>query len=40
MSERLVLGDKSFDVKIRKTGDSFTILVGDEEHSGLSLIHI
>ena len=34
MSERLVLGDKSFDVKIRKTGDSFTILVGDEEHSG------
>ena len=34
MSERLVLGDKSFDVKIRKTGDSFTILVGDEEHLG------
>ena len=34
MSERLVLGDKSFDVKIRKTGDSFTILVGDKEHSG------
>ena len=24
MSERLALGDKSFDVKIRKTGDSFT----------------
>ena len=34
MNERLVLGDKSFDIKIRKTGDSFTILVDDEEHSG------
>ena len=34
MSERLVLGEKSFDVKIRKTGDNFTILVGDEEYSG------
>lgn len=34
MNERLVLGDKSFEIKIRKTGDSFTILVDDEEHSG------
>ena len=34
MSERLTLGDKSYDFKIRKTGDSFTLLVGDEEHSG------
>ena len=34
MNERLMLGDKSFDIKIRKTGDSFTILVDDEEHSG------
>ena len=34
MSERLVLGDRSLDIKIRKTGDSFTILVDDDEYSG------
>ena len=34
MSERLVLGDTSFDVKIRRTGDSFTLTVGEDEYQG------
>jgi len=34
MSERLILGDKSFDVKIRRSGDTFTLLIGDDEYNG------
>ena len=34
MSERLLLGDKSFDVKIRRAGDNFTLIIGEEEFSG------
>ena len=34
MSERLILGDKSFDVKIRRSGDNFTLIIGDDEFSG------
>tara|TARA_B100001250_G_scaffold376453_1_gene364756 strand:- start:1472 stop:1966 length:495 start_codon:yes stop_codon:yes gene_type:complete len=34
MSERLILGDKSFDVKIRRSGDNFTLHVGEDEFSG------
>ncbi len=34
MSERLILGDKSFDVKIRRAGDNFTLIIGEDEFSG------
>jgi len=34
MSERLILGDRTFDVKIRRTGDNFTLLIGEDEFSG------
>ena len=34
MSERLILGDQSFDVKIRRSGNSFTLLIGDDEFQG------
>ena len=34
MSERLILGDKSFDVKIRRSGDNFTLLIGEDEFHG------
>jgi len=34
MSERLILGEQSFDVKIRRSGDNFTLLIGDDEFSG------
>ena len=31
MSVRLTLGDKSFDVKLRRSGDNFTLIIGDDE---------
>ena len=34
MSERLTLGDKSFDVKLRRSGDNFTLIIGDNEFQG------
>ena len=34
MTERLVLGDTFFDVKIRRSGDSFTLTVGEDEYQG------
>ena len=34
MSERLILGDKPFDVKIRRTGDNFTLIIDEEEFRG------
>ena len=34
VSERLILGDKSFDVKIRRSGDTFTLLIGEDEFPG------
>ena len=34
MSERLTLGDKSFNVKLRRSGDNFTLIVGDDEFQG------
>ena len=34
MSERLILGDKSFDVKIRRSGNNFTLLIGEDEFPG------
>ena len=34
MSERLILGNKSFDVKIRSSGDNFTLLIGEDEIQG------
>ena len=34
MSERLILGEKSFDVKIRRTGDNFTLIIDEEEFRG------
>ena len=34
MIERLTLGDRSFDVKIRRTGDNFTLLMGEDEFNG------
>ena len=34
MSERLILGEKSFDVKIRRTGDSFTLIIDGDEFRG------
>ena len=34
MNEKLILGSKSFDVKMRRTGDNFTLFVNDEEFNG------
>ena len=34
MSERLTLGDKSFDVKLTRSGDNFTLIIGDDEFQG------
>ena len=34
MSVRLTLGDKSFDVKLRRSGDNFTLIIGDDEFKG------
>ena len=34
MSERLILGDKSFDVKIRRSGNNFTLVIGEDEFPG------
>ena len=34
MSERLTIGGKSFDVKLRRKGDSFTLIIGEEEFQG------
>ena len=34
MSEKLTLGDKSFDVKLRRSGDNFTLIIGDDEFQG------
>lgn len=34
MSERLILGDSSFDVKLRRSGDNFTLIIGDDEFEG------
>ena len=34
MNEKLILGSKSFDVKMRRTGDNFTLFVNDEEFKG------
>ena len=35
MSEKLILGDENFDVKIRRTGETFTLILGDDEFKGL-----
>jgi hypothetical protein len=34
MNEKLILGGKSFDVKMRSAGDNFTLFVNDEEFNG------
>ena len=34
MSERLSIGDKSFDVKLRRSGNNFTLVIGEDEFHG------
>ena len=34
MSERLSIGDKSFDVKLRRSGNNFTLVIGEREFQG------